>query len=71
MIADFEVRYRVALFDDRADELVPADETWFALQVATVVVQVAAAEGGAGDLENGVGGVLEGWIGAVLDGDLE
>jgi hypothetical protein len=50
---------------------VPADEVGRALEVAAVEVQVAAAEGGAGDAEDGVGGLLDfgGW--AVFYYDLQ
>jgi hypothetical protein len=58
------------LFDDLADEFVAADEVGRAFQVAAVEVQVAAAEGGAGDFEDGVGGVLELGYWAVFDDDL-
>jgi hypothetical protein len=58
------------LFDDLADEFVAADEVGRSFQVAAVEVQVAAAEGGAGDFEDGVGGILELGYWAVFDDDL-
>ena len=60
----------VALLDDLADELVAADEVGWAFEVAAVEVQVAAAEGGAGDFQDGVGGVFELGYWAVFDDDL-
>lgn len=48
-----------------------AYETRRAFQVATVVVQVAAAQRGGCDFEDGIGGLLESWVGAVFDGDLD
>ena len=47
-VALLKVFDALAQLDDLADELVPADEVWGALEVAAVEVQVAAAEGGAG-----------------------
>lgn len=48
----------------------PADEVRGAFQVAAVEVEVAAAEGGGSDFEDGIGGLLELRIGAVFDDDL-
>jgi hypothetical protein len=41
-----------------------------AFQVSAVEVEVAAAEGGRGDLEHGIGGLLELRVGSVFHGDL-
>ena len=48
----------------------PADEVGRAFQVAAVEMQVAAAEGGAGDFEDHVGGVLEFGHRSILHLDL-
>jgi hypothetical protein len=69
-VTDVEFLDRVSLFDDLADELVPADEIRWALEVAAVEVQVTAAERGAGDFEDGVGGLLDLGIWAVFYRDL-
>lgn len=69
-VADLEVLHVVALGHDLADELVSADEVRRAFQVAAVEVQVAAAEGGGGDFEDGIGGFLDLGDGTVFDDDL-
>ena len=69
-VADLEALDRVAFLDDLADELVAADEVGGALEVAAVEVEVAAAEGGGGHAEDGVGRFLDFGGGAVFDFDL-
>ena len=71
LVADFEVLDIVSLFDDLADELVAADEVGRAFEVAAIEVEVGAAEGSAGDFENGVGGFLDLRDGPIFDDDLE
>ena len=47
-----------------------ADEVGWAFEVPSVEVQVAAAEGCGGDLEDGISGLLDLWVRAVFYGDL-
>ena len=47
-----------------------ADEIGRALEMSSVEVQVAAAEGCGGDLEDGISGLLDLWVRAVFYGDL-
>ena len=54
----FGLPYIVTLLHNLPNKLVPADEVGGALEVAAVEVEVAAAEGGGGDAEDGVGGFL-------------
>lgn len=48
----------------------PTDEVRRTLQVATIEVQIAAAEGGASNFEDRIGWILEFGVRAVFDGDL-
>ena len=47
-----------------------ADEPRRAFHVPAVVMQVAAAQRGRGDFEDGIGGFLQGGVGAVFYSDL-
>ncbi|KAI6915321.1 hypothetical protein KC334_g46 [Hortaea werneckii] len=62
-------RHRIPLLHHLTDEFVPADEVRRTLDVAAVEVQVAAAQRGGGDFEDGVGGVLEFGDRTVFHGD--
>ena len=39
--------------------------------MAAVVMQVAAAQCGRGDFEDGIGWLLQGWVWTVFNGDLQ
>lgn len=65
-----ELLHSIALLHNLTHKLVPADEVGWAFEVTAVEVEVAAAEGCAGDLEDGVGRVLELWVRTVFDDDL-
>jgi hypothetical protein len=49
---------------------VATDEVWWAFEMPSVEVQVAAAEGCGGDFQDGVGWLLNLWVRAVFYGDL-
>ena len=70
LIPNLETLDPLPLLHDLAHKLMPADEIRWALEMASVEVQVAAAEGGAADFQDGVGGLLELGVGAVFYGDL-
>lgn len=70
LIADVEFGDRVAFLDDLADELVAEDEIGWAFEMAAVRVEIAAAEGGAGYFDDGVGGLLDLRVRAIFYGDL-
>lgn len=70
LVAEVELLHIIALGDNLTDELVAADEVGWAFEVAAVEVQVAAAEGGGGDFEDGIGGFLDFGDGTVFDDDL-
>ena len=71
LVSNVELLYIVSLLHDLADELMAADEVGWALQVSTVKMQVAAAEGCGRDFEDCIGGFLDVGVRAVFDGDLE
>lgn len=70
LVSNIELLHVVSLLHDLADELMAADEIGRALQVSTVEMQVAAAEGCGRDFEDCIRGLLDVWVGAVFDGDL-
>ena len=43
LVSDVELLYIISFFHDLADKLMTTDEVWWALEVATVEMQVAAA----------------------------
>lgn len=71
LVTNVELLDIVSLLHNLADKLVAADKVGRALQVSTVEMQVAAAEGCRRDFEDRIGGLLDVWVGAVFDGDLE
>lgn len=66
LVANLEALHIVTLLHNLADELMAADKVRWALHVAAVEVQVAAAEGGGGNSENGIGRELDLGVGAVF-----
>ncbi len=70
LIPNLETLDPLPLLHDLAHKLMPADEIRWALEMASVEVQVAAAEGGAADFQDGIGGFLELGVGSVFYCDL-
>jgi hypothetical protein len=57
---------RVSLLDDFTNKFMATDEIRGALEMATVEVQVTAAERGAGDFQDGISGLLDLGVGAIF-----
>lgn len=70
LVANVELLYRIALLYDLANEFMPANEVGRALEVASVKVQVAAAERCGGHFEDRIRGFLDDRNGPVFNRDL-
>jgi len=71
LVPDLEVLDLVTLLHNLSHKLMPTDEARRTLQMAAVVMQVAAAQCGRGDFEDGIGWLLQGWVWTVFNGDLQ
>ena len=70
LVSDVELLYIISFFHDLADKLMTTDEVRRTLQVASVEMQIAAAQSCGRYFEDCISWLLEVRVGAVLDGDL-